>query len=517
MEPVSHSMFDIGDSFEVLFNSAADMDQFPENKPSSFTNVFQAIEDTTRIHAIALESIRVIPRLDAPPPPPDAVIASIKATIQAYDQPDFDNNLLVRLPLFYTLYTEAAGGTLLKPLPAGTLKLAFHEDQTVDVPFPPGTLVEDVDLSSVLSLFGPDFTDDMAAHFFPADDAPYIQTKWNPDGEAISVADGGFYADESIGNVPDGSTSFSGSYTRISDHLSNAVSNNGKGFYSLYAPPDVRADISAYCKYHSGRTTFLAFKTGATTNWTINVDITDTLGNVTDQSIACVTNIHPTFDLPPGRHYSPFLNFGGPFWNTAGSDPVPVPETHPPLMFPFWPPNVYHSQRTGDVTLEVVPPSAGVTLIPANSFATPGQYAWTSTTQLSHVNAVKLNAISSPAPRICYKRRQNFYVGPSLKRHRLLASPPYEGVANFYLQIHSPILTTDYFAGGFASQILKLIYIDPNEIPNPSAVVPYNNFKWRSTSQTHISTIEFNIYDGNGNSHPLLETDVVVTLCCRCI
>lgn len=378
------AMDHVGTSFEVLFNSSADKDLFPDNTPSKFTNRFQAVEDRTPVRAIALQALHISPRTGPPGP-------IVEASLEVMPS-------VVRRQFLFKYWSETATKD------AFTWELGFKSEKQDITASLLGQSVATLDYTQFLEIILTRFFDPSAFTVTMAAGAP----AWKINGEQNELF-------------------LSIDYLMGMDAIFEAYMGNA-GPYFIECPGQ--------------QTQFVQ---------TFRLETKDANGNI----------------------FHTGVNFQ---W-------MPIIPYHTPLVLPI-------AGQTITFTL------AEQSNNPVSLFRDPPTTA-------------------KGPPMFTYKRHARFYTGgPPNKRPKAITA--YAGTASHWLQIHSPSLQTDYFAGGFGAQILKLLYFDPN-VEYEEREVSFSNFKYRLVSQNHLERITFELFDGDGNPHPKLQEDVVVSLTCRAI
>lgn len=484
------SMDQIGRTYEVLFNSAADKELFPNNTPSHFKNVFQRIEDATPIRAIALEAIHITARQGGPK------IVSAKAHVPNQDlvvQPAFlaymtDQSVLNKTPILNIHYGTSgfvdldvssyfAGQYAESPDPSVFIADLLGNEQLLDFSF------------FFLEILYPQFAGILQT-------SPNVEYTHNntdttfPYGVVLDRMNTGF---SNLGNVTGSADS---------DFCSTQEQMQCIYINQPFAQATLQTCLTSLGYSLAGAQTpgLFALEPTFVPSCSVHIEFTDENGNVTASDFPVTVE-----------------------WDTSGAL---INNTPGKLLFQLW--GVGGYVQEGYATIPMTPLQQEVSyfdITPLNDHGNVVTVAHNMTTvQGLHLWwPAKTCAVSSYyTPTRLYFDTRSVRKKTALTRKRKLSDGlSSTSTAKKWLQIHSPVLNTDYFAGGFGSQILKLIYIG---VPDPDVNegdivqrVPYANFKWRSTAQNHLSTIEFDLFDGNGNEHPLLQEDVVVSLTCRCM
>ncbi len=510
-QQVSGEANDLPDTFEVLFNSSQNANLF-NNTPSAFTNIFQAIEDTTPIKSIALTELHITTS-DPPPPPPTLVswrliVDPVEAVTSVWNR---DIYLGVTDAVTEAPQTEYKLFNLANNLTPGTYELPTP---------PPDVPIASIDWGLIFTYFESP-TYNVWSQFEISDRSPNL----SPTAFSLSTFLGQVAAGSGAPLVclawdfPDEvMDNFSVSHTNNTT-TTNYLTLAGGVWWSLNQSLADQAVLRAFYTASGGTLDPLKFYYGtlvtqgsAVSSSNVTIQTTDSDGGLALHTVALTSGLN-------GMTTSRYAGPSRPWLAAATICPVlgPVANDDPAVDSILWPDSSFWGVRTSwayepgnNVLGEAQPPAERSFQAQENSLMQFVGSALASSGPFGVVvNENRLRFLNKFSFFSARKRKIGGYFP-------LFQQPTaYTGTSLFYLQILSPILRNDYFAGGFGAPILKLLYFDPNTLPI-SVSVPFNSLKWRYVNQNTIRQISFEIFDGAGQIHPLLETDVTVALTCRC-
>jgi hypothetical protein len=496
MSSAEESQIDnIGEAYEVLFNSNANKDLYPDNGPSHFINIFQEVEDATPVKAMGLSDLYITPIIDYSDPP----IASISVGTTAGPFGRLGLHFNGSFELLYTINATAVENTYtnfpsLIGMPINNFNIGLVEPT----------------LNSFGNLLS--FTVDTIT---VPPGCPALEVQSNPGTTA-----GGNWAINPIGSAYQADLAGVSANPKMWPAAGLKCLNDSDNIWWDIHP--LKPPMDTYSQFIDALTTYAA----GTNHQLAMVGVTD---NPPLVITATVTDILGGVHLYSGTMQ--LLNYDFTTYVTLFMGPT-IADLISYGRIRIWPGAAEAGQP--DDFIENSP------ILPSNASIIPDSSSSFGNNTLFHVQVLPTDEyIPPPLPiGVSHVRRHKTFgdiprkLPQKRKRDKAITLKSGEvvqvldlglisGTANYFLQILSPQLRLDYFAGGFGAPILKLAFFNPNDYnPTTGGVValniPLTQFKWRYVNQNNLKEIEFVILNGNGDPHPLFSEGVIVSLRCRC-